>query len=66
MANKKDVQICTSPYLLSILAGCESGGWHPLVEDFILVARKLEQLGFIYNKGNVIVMDQYEEGAGDV
>lgn len=48
------------------MAGCESDGWHPLVEDFILVARKLEQLGFIYSQGNVIVMDQYEEGAGDV
>ena len=38
-----------------LLAGREPLSWHPLVEDFILVARKLEKLGFVYNKGNVII-----------
>ena len=39
------------------MAGNESLNWHPLIADFILVARKLEQLGFVYNKGSVIVVD---------
>jgi hypothetical protein len=39
------------------MAGCESLAWHPLVEDFILVARKLEKLGFIYNRGKVVIIE---------
>jgi hypothetical protein len=40
------------------MAGCRSLTWHPLVEDFILVGRRLEKLGFIYNKGDVIIIEQ--------
>jgi hypothetical protein len=46
---------------LSNLAGDESDGWHPLVADFILVARKLEKLGFIYHRGNVIIINSSDE-----
>ncbi len=42
------------------LAGSESDGWHPLVEDFILIARKLEKLGFIHSKGEVVIIDPDE------
>jgi len=39
------------------MAGGESDGWHPLVEDFIIAATKLEKLGFIYDNGKVIVTE---------
>lgn len=39
------------------LAGDKSLSWHPVVEDFILAGRKLEQLGFVYSKGGVIIID---------
>ncbi len=32
----------------------ESLNWHHLVADFILLARKLEKLGFIYSRHKVI------------
>ena len=40
------------------MAGCESGEWHPLVEDFILLGCKLEKLGSIYSNGRVTVSDE--------
>ena len=46
--------------LLSKLAGDESLNWHPLIADFILVGRKLEELGFIYSRGKVIVIEGME------
>lgn len=42
------------------MAGDESDGWHPLVEDFLLVGNKLEQLGFRYFKGSVTIIDPAE------
>lgn len=45
----------------NILAGHESLSWHPLIQDFIIVGRKLEKLGFVYNKDNVIVIDLEEK-----
>ena len=35
------------------LAGDESLNWHPLIEDFILMGQKLEQLGFFYSRSEV-------------
>jgi hypothetical protein len=49
------------PLLLN-LAGDESDGWHPLVEDFIVLGKKLEKLGFVYHKGEVIVIEPTEAG----
>jgi hypothetical protein len=46
------------------LAGHESDGWHPLVEDFILVGQKLEQLGFIYHKGRIVLVEDCYEWRG--
>jgi hypothetical protein len=43
--------------LLKTLAGDESLNWHPVISDFILVARKLEKLGFVYGKGGVIIIE---------
>jgi len=43
------------------MAGGESDRWHPLVDDFILLGRKLEQHGFIYSKGQVIFIDAISE-----
>jgi hypothetical protein len=43
------------------LAGDESRVWHTHLEDFILVAQKLEGLGFIYNNGSVTVVEPIEE-----
>ena len=48
-------------YLLIILAGGESLNWHPLVEDFILVARKLEKLGFIDHRRSVMIIESLVE-----
>lgn len=39
------------------MAGCESGAGNPLVTDFTLVGQELEQLGFTYHKGEVIVIE---------
>jgi len=47
------------------VAGYLSRGGNTLVSDFISVARKLEELGFIYSRGSVIVDELFEE-AGDV
>lgn len=47
--------------LLSKLAGDESLNWHPFLVDFILIAQKLEQIGFTYFKGTVTVIDPVEE-----
>jgi hypothetical protein len=38
--------------------GNESLNWHPLVADFIVLGRKLEQLGFIYNRGEIVVFEE--------
>lgn len=40
------------------MAGGESLNWHPLVEDFLIVGRKLEKLGFVYSKGKVVVLER--------
>lgn len=42
------------------MAGCESGAGNPLLTDFTLVGRKLEQLGFTYYKGAVLLFDTLE------
>jgi len=42
------------------MAEDESLNWHPFLVDFILVGRKLEQLGFTYFKGSVKVIDSLE------
>jgi hypothetical protein len=42
------------------LAECGSDGWHPLVTDFILLARKLEEFGFRLNRGKVLVVNPEE------
>lgn len=54
---KEDPHFSESPYLLTIMAGDGSDGWHPLVEDFVLVGRKLEQLGFTCCKGKVTIVE---------
>lgn len=36
------------------MAGRKSLNWHPLIEDFLTVGRKLEGLGFIFDRGKVI------------
>jgi hypothetical protein len=42
------------------LAGGKSFNWHPIVPDFILVGQKLEELGFVYGKGHIIVINPDE------
>ncbi len=34
--------------------------WHPLLVDFVLVGQKLEQLGFTYHKGEVIIVGPFD------
>ncbi len=46
--------------LLFKLAGDEPAVWHTLFEDFIIVAHKLELLGFTYFKGKVIIVASQE------
>jgi len=43
------------------LAGDESLSWHPVVVDFILVGQKLEKLGLIYSKKEVIIVGAFGE-----
>lgn len=45
------------------MAGCESLGWHPLAEGFIVVGRKLEKLGFTYYKGKITIVEPLEESS---
>jgi hypothetical protein len=42
------------------MAGSESGAGNPLLADFMLIGRKLEQLGFTCSDGKVIVIEFYE------
>ena len=39
------------------MAGYLSDAGNPLLADFILVGQKLEQLGFTYYKGKVIIIE---------
>jgi hypothetical protein len=41
----------------NLMAGRESGAGNPLFTDFTLAGQKLEQLGFTYYKGTVLVID---------
>lgn len=38
-----------------VMAGDGSSVWLPIARDYFVVARKLEELGFIFSKGQVIV-----------
>lgn len=42
------------------LAGSKLLGWHRLLPDFMLLARKLEKLGFIYHRGGVMIVPEVE------
>jgi len=46
---------------VQVMAGTKSRVWHPLLEDFILVGQKLEQLGFTYYNGKVNIVELGEE-----
>ena len=37
--------------------------WTPLFGDFLLIGRKLEMLGFVYSRGNVIIIEPEEISA---
>lgn len=54
--NKKPNKIDRLLICDKCLAGDESLNWHPLIADFIIVGRKLEELGFIYDHGRVLVL----------
>ncbi|HUD06813.1 MAG TPA: hypothetical protein VMR34_02905 [Candidatus Saccharimonadales bacterium] len=43
------------------MAGYTSAIWHHILTDFILVAQRLEELGFTYHKGKVIIIEPLEE-----
>jgi len=42
------------------MAGDEAATRHTIFLDYILVAQKLEQLGFTYYNGNVIIVEPGE------
>ncbi|HEX6258572.1 MAG TPA: hypothetical protein VFZ48_03770 [Candidatus Saccharimonadales bacterium] len=42
------------------MAGRESLNWHPFLSDIIKIGQKLEQLGFTYLNGTVLVIDPSE------
>lgn len=54
---RKDAQEYASSPLLTNLAGRESRAGNPLVRDFILLGQKLAKLGFIYHRGNVLIIE---------
>ena len=39
------------------MAGRESLNWHRLVDDFIIIGKRLEKLGFIYIEGKVYLTE---------
>ena len=39
------------------MAGYESATRHTMLKDFLLVALKLEELGFTYHNSKVVVID---------
>jgi len=41
------------------MAGGKSLNWHPSIDDFILVAKRLDKLGFVYHKDRVILVEDY-------
>lgn len=43
------------------MAGQNPSVLNPLVADFILIGQKLERLGFIYNKGDVVIFEPIDE-----
>jgi hypothetical protein len=43
------------------MAGDESAIWHTLLRDFLIVANKLEELGFVYYRGNVVIVEPQEQ-----
>ena len=45
------------PYLLLHLARYTSFTWKQLLDNFIMSVQQLEQLGFTYFKGQVIIID---------
>ena len=47
-------------YLSKLLAGTTVHGGNTLFADFIMIAQKLEKLGFTYYKGRVILTDFIE------
>ena len=57
---KKDAQSCASAHLLSKLAGDESRVGNPFFSDFLLVGRRLEELGFTYYNGTVTIIELWE------
>lgn len=42
------------------LAGDESAIWRTILKDFVLVAQKLEKLGFIYCNGEAMILGMEE------
>lgn len=42
----------------NLMAGCESSRGNTLLSDFILFAQKLEQLGFVYHRGRVVIIEK--------
>jgi hypothetical protein len=54
-------------HMLSIFAPATSIGWgygsrrNTLPVDFILVAQKLEKLGFVYHKGKVVIVEREQD-----
>lgn len=47
--------------ICSIWLGVAPTEGTPLVKDFIVVAKKLEQLGFVYFNGKVVIVEATEE-----
>ena len=45
-------------HLKKLLAGYMSRVRHTILLDFILVAQRLEQLGFTYHKGKILVRNE--------
>lgn len=44
------------------LAGDEAVARHTLLGDYLLLAQKLEILGFIYNNGRVLIIKSWDTG----
>jgi len=60
LKRSKTCKVEAFSYLLLGLAGSTSRVGNPLLTDFLMVGQKLEKLGFIYDRGNVIIVEPEE------
>ncbi len=55
--NKKSSKLELFYICNNLMAGCKSDALNPLLADFILLGRRLEEIGFRYSQSRVLVIE---------